>query len=253
MTMFILLYTFASLVQTWMFTFVPYVFLFVLCSTAHPTVPFLVCYCLVTKSCLTLCNSMEGLLPFLVQFRSAQLLSCVRLFATPWTAAHQASLFIINSQNGLKLKSIKSVMPSNHLILCRPLLLLPPIPPSIRVFSNESVPPSGGQSIRVSSSSSVIPINIQDWFPLGLTGWISLQFKGLSRVFSSTTVQKCQFFETQLPLWSNAHIHTWLLEKTITLTLQTFVSKTMSLLFNMLSSFVIAFLPRGKHLSISWL
>ena len=71
---------------------------------------------------------------------------------------------------------------------------------------------SGGQSIRVSASASVLPMNIQDWFPLGLTGWISLQSKGLSRVFSSTTVQKHQFFSVQLSLWSNSHIHTWLLK-----------------------------------------
>ena len=72
---------------------------------------------------------------------------------------------------------------------------------------------SGGQSIGVSAPASVLPMTIQDWFPLGLTGWISLQSKGLSRVFSNTTVQKHQFFGVQLSLWSNSHIHTWLLEK----------------------------------------
>ena len=82
--------------------------------------------------------------------------------------------------------SIGSVMPSSHLILCRSLLLLPPIPPSIRVFSNESSLPWGGQSIRVSDSASVLPVNTQDWSPLGWTGWICLQSKGLARVFSST-------------------------------------------------------------------
>ena len=112
------------------------------------------------------------------------------------------------------LMSIKSVMPSNHLILCYPLLLPPSIFPSIRVFSNESVFfVSGGQSIGVSTSVSVLPKNIQDWSPLGWTGSISLLSKGLSRVFSNTTVQKHQFFSTQLSLWSNSHIHTWLLEK----------------------------------------
>ena len=112
--------------------------------------------------------------------------------ATPWTAAHQASLSITNSQSLLKLMLIESMMPSKHLILCRPLLLLPSILPSIRVLSNEShfLFPSGGQSIGVSASTSVLPMNIQDWFPLGWTGWISLQAKGLSRVFSNTTVQK---------------------------------------------------------------
>ena len=134
-------------------------------------------------------------------------------FPTPWTAAHQASLLITSSQSLLKFMSIESVMPSNHLILCCPLLLLPSILPSIRVFSNESVLTSGWQSIRASSSASVLPINIQDWFPLGLTGLISLLSKGLSRVFSCTTVQKHQFFSAQLSLWSNSHIHTWLLEK----------------------------------------
>ena len=92
-------------------------------------------------------------------------------------------------------------------------LLPPSVLPSIRVFSNESVLPSHNQSIGVSGSASVLPVNIQDWFPLGLTGCISLQSKTLSRVFSNTTVQKHQFFGAQLSLWSNSHIHTWLLEK----------------------------------------
>ena len=112
---------------------------------------------------------------------SVQSLSCVRLFATPWTAARQASLSITNSRSLHKLVSIELVMPSNHLILHRPLLLLPSIFPSIRVFSNES----GGQRTGVSASASVLPMNIQDGFPLGWTGWISLQSKGLSRVFST--------------------------------------------------------------------
>ena len=95
----------------------------------------------------------------------------------------------------------ESLMPSNHLILCRPFLLLPSVFPSIRVFSSESVLfASGGQSIGVSASASVLPMNIQDWFPLGWTGWISLQSKGLSRIFSNTTVLKHQFFGTQLSL-----------------------------------------------------
>ena len=99
-----------------------------------------------------------------------------------------------------KLMSIESVMASNHLILCCPLLLLPSIFPSIRVFSNESVFAWGGQSIGVSASTSVLPMNIQDWFPLGWTCWISLQSKGLSKVFSNITVQKHQFFGTQFSL-----------------------------------------------------
>ena len=116
------------------------------------------------------------------------------------------------SQSLLKLMSIMSVMPSKHLILCHP-LLPPSLFPSIRVFSNESIFTSGGQSIGVTASASVLPMNIQNWFPLGWTGWISLQPKGLSRVFSNTTVQKHQFFGTQLSSQSNSHIHTWLLEK----------------------------------------
>ena len=124
------------------------------------------------------------------QFSSVQSLSHVQLFATPWTAAHQASLSITNSWSLLKPMSIESVMPPNHLILCRLLLLLPSIFPSIRVFSNESVLCIRWPKYGTSASTLVLPVNIQDWFPLGLTGLISLQSKGLSRVFSSLTVQK---------------------------------------------------------------
>ena len=135
-----------------------------------------------------------------IQFNSVQSLSRVRLFVTPWTAAHQASLSITNSWSLPKPMSIESVMPSKHLIFCCPLLLLPSIFPSIRVFSNES-----GLSIRWPkywsfSFNISLSMNTQDWFPLGWTGWISLQSKGLSRVFSKTTVQKHQFFGTQLSL-----------------------------------------------------
>ena len=108
--------------------------------------------------------------------------------------------------------------------------------------------PSGGQSIGVSASASVLPMNIQDWFPSGWTGLI-LQSKGLSRVFSNTTVQKHQLFSVQLSLWSNSQIHTWPLEKPQLC----LVSKVTSLIFNNLSRFVIVFLPRSKHLLISWL
>ena len=180
--------------------------------------------------------------------------------ATPWTAARQASLSITNSWSLLKLMSIKSVMPSNHLILCHPLLLLChpllllcSVIPSIRVFSNESVLSSGGQSIGVSASASVLPMNIQDWFPLGWTGWISLQSKGLSRVFFQHHSSKASilghsaFFIVQLS-------HPYMtVGKTKALTRQTFVGKVISLLFNMLSRLVITFLPRSKHLLISWL
>ena len=142
-----------------------------------------------------------------------QLLSRVWLFVTPWTASQKASLSITNSQSLLKLVSIESVMPSNHLILYHPLLLLLSIFPSIRIFSNESVLYIGGQSIGASASASVFPMNIQGWFSLELTCLISLLSKGLSRVLCNVTVQKHQFFITQPSLWSNSHIHTWLLEK----------------------------------------
>ena len=132
-------------------------------------------------------------------FSSVQPLSRVQLFVTPWTAAGQASLSITNSRSLLKLVSIESVMPFNHLIFCHPLLLLPSILPSIRSFPMSQFFASGGQSIRVSASASVLLMNIQDRFPLGLTGWVSLQSKGLSRVFSNTTVQKNQFFGAQIP------------------------------------------------------
>ena len=134
------------------------------------------------------------------RFSSGQSLSCVRLFVTPWTAACQASLSITNSWSLLKLMSIESVMPSNYFILCRPLLLTPSIFPSIRVFPNESVLHIRGQSTGVSASASVLPMSTQGWSPSEWTGWISLQSKGLSRVFSNTTVQKHQFFSTQLSL-----------------------------------------------------
>ena len=136
--------------------------------------------------------------------------SCLTL-ATPWTAARQASLSITNSRSLLKLTSIESVMPSHHLMLGRPLLLPPSIFPSIRASSDAFSPgsqlfqmsqlfASGGQSTRVSASTLVLPMNTQDWSPVGWTGWISLQSKGLSRVFSNTTVQKDQFFCPQLSL-----------------------------------------------------
>ena len=141
-----------------------------------------------------------------------QSVSHVWLFVTPWTAAHQASsLSFTISQSLIKLMSIESVMPSNHVIFCRPLLLLPSIFPSIRSFPVSWLFTSGGQSSE--ASASVLPMNVQDWFPLELTGLVSLQFKGLSRVFSNTTAQKHQFFGTQLSVWSNSHIYTWLLEK----------------------------------------
>ena len=140
---------------------------------------------------------------------AVQSLSHVWLFVTPWTAAPQATLsFIIWSW--LKLKFIELVMPSNHFILCCPLLLLPSIFPSIRSFPMSWLFASGGQSIGVSALASVLPMNIQGWFPLGLTGLISLLSKGLSRVFSNTTIQKHQFFSTQpslYPTLTSIHDH----------------------------------------------
>ena len=149
---------------------------------------------------------------FPVQFSSVQSLSRVRLFVTPWIAARQASLSITNSRSSLKLTYIESVMPSRHLILCRPLLLLPLIPPSIRVFSSES-------TLRMrwarywSFSFSIIPskeipglIFRMDWLDL-------LAVQGTLRVFSHTTVQKHQFSGDQLSSPSISHIHTWPLEK----------------------------------------
>ena len=132
---------------------------------------------------------------------SVQSLNHVQLFATPWTAACQASLSITNFQSLLKLMSTELVMASNHLILCHPLLLLPSIFPSNRVFSNKSVlcirwPKYWHFSFSISPSNEH-----KEWFPLGWTGLISLQSKGLSRAFSNTTVQKHQFFGAQLSLW----------------------------------------------------
>ena len=153
--------------------------------------------------------------------------------------------------------SIELVMPSNHLILCYHLLLLPSIFPSISVFQ-WAVFASGDQSTRASASASVLPMNIQGWFPLGFTGLISLLSKGLWRAFYRTTVQKHQlfgaqsssFFFSRPSFWSNSHIHIWLLENPQLWLDEPLLAK--SLLFNMLSMLVIAFLPRSKCLLISW-
>ena len=131
---------------------------------------------------------------------SVQLFSHVQLFAAPWTAAHQASLSITNSQSLLKLMSITSVMPSNHLILFTCFSSCPQSFPAPGFFPMSQFFTLGGQSIGVSASASVLPMNIQDWFLLGWTGWISFQSRELSRVFSNTTVQKHQFFGAQLSL-----------------------------------------------------
>ena len=147
--------------------------------------------------------------------------------------------------------SIVSVLPFNHLILCRSLLLPPWIFPSIRVFSNGSVLPSGDQSIGALTSASVLPVNIQNWFPLGLTGLISLQSKELSKSLLYSLIASILWcsalFMVQL---SHPYVTTG---NTITVTIWTFVSKLISLLFSMQSRFVIVFLPRSKHLLIWWL
>ena len=126
-------------------------------------------------------------------FSSVQSLNRVQPFVTPWIAEHQASLSITNFQSSPKLMCIESVMPSSYLILCCPLLLLPPSLPASGYFPMSHLFAWGGQSIGVSASVSFLPMNTQDWSPLGWTGWIALQSKGLSRVFSNITVQKHQF------------------------------------------------------------
>ena len=144
------------------------------------------------QSCLTLCNPMNCSTPgLLVHYQLPEPGLPVHYQLPAFTQPHVHRVG-------------NAIQPS---LLCCPLLLLPLIPPSIRIFSKEFFA-SGGQSIGVSASASVLPINTQDWSPLGWTGWISLQSEGLSRVFSNTTVQKHQFFSTQLSSPSNSHIHT---------------------------------------------
>ena len=184
----------------------------------------------------------------MIQFSSVQSLSRVQLFATPWIATCQASLSITNSRSSLKLTSIKLVMPSSHLILCCPLLLLPPIPPSIRVFSNESTlrmrwPKYSSLSFSIIPSKE-IPGLISfrmDWLDL-----LAVQgtLKSLLQNHSSkaSILQPSAFFIVQL---SHPYMTTG---KTIALTRRTFVGKIMSLLLNVLSRLVITFLPRSKHL-----
>ena len=161
-----------------------------------------------------------------------QLLSSVWFFATPWTAAHQATLSFTVFKNLLKFLSTGSAMLSNHLILCCPILLLISIFPASGSFPMSQLFTSGGQSIGVSASASVLPMNTQDWSPLGWTGWISLQSRGFSRVFSSTAIQTwilwCSTF--LMVQFSPPYMTT---RKVIALTIWTFVGKVMSLLFNM--------------------
>ena len=188
-----------------------------------------------------------------VQFSSDQSFSRVRLFANPWTAALQASLSMTNSRSPPKPMSIESVMPPNHLILCHPLLLLPSIVPSIRLFSNDSAlcirwPKYWSSSFSISPSSEYLGLISfrMDWLDL-----LAVQgtLKSLLQHHSSkaSILWRSAFFIVQL---SHPYMTTG---KTIALTRCTFVDKVMSLLFNMLSRLVITFLPRSKHLLISWL
>ena len=141
-----------------------------------------------------------------------QWLGCVWVFASSWTEACLDSLCFTISWSLLKLISIELVVPFNHLTLCHPPLHLPSIFPSIRVFPMSWLLTSGDQNIGTSALASILPKNSQGWVPLGLTSLICWLSKGLSRVFSSITGWKHQFFSTQ-SLGSNSHIHTWLLEK----------------------------------------
>ena len=143
----------------------------------------------------------------------APLLNHVWVFVTPWTAAYQASPSFTISQSFLKFVSIEFMILSSHLIFCHPLLLWPSVFPRSGSFPKSRLLTSGGQCIEASALASVLPMNIQDWFPLGLTGLISLLSSGLSEVFSSTTIQKHQFFSAQPSLWSSSLLCTWLLEK----------------------------------------
>ena len=187
------------------------------------------------------------------QFSSVQLLSCVQLFVTPWIAARQDSLSITNSRSSLKLMSIELVMPSSHLILCRPLFLLPPIPPSIRVFSNESTLHMRWPEYW-SFSFSIIPSKEHPRLISFRMDWLDLliaqgTLMSLLQHHSSkaSILRHSAFFTVQ---FSHPYMTTG---KTIALTRQTFVGKVMSLLLNMLSRLIITFLPRSKHLLISWL
>ena len=199
------------------------------------------------------CSFIRNAKEWLDKFSSVHLLSCVWLFATPWIAAHQASLSITNPQSLLKLTSVESVMPSSHLILCRSLLFLPSIPPSIRVFSNESTlcmrwPKYWSFSFSISPSneySGLISFRM-DWLD-----FLAVQRTLKSRLqhhSSKASILQCSaFFTVQL---SHPYMTTG---KTIALTRWTSVGKVMSLLFNMLSRLVITFLPGSKRLLISWL
>ena len=165
------------------------------------------------RLCFCICMKTEGdadatwqwIMPWVGMIVVVQSISCVWFFVTPWNAACQFSTL---SQNMFKFTSTELVMLSNHLILCCPILLLPSVFPSIKVFSNELLCVLGDQSIGGSASASVLPMNVQGWFPLRLTGLICLQSRELSRVFSGTSIQS--IFGTQPSLWSTSHFCIWL-------------------------------------------
>ena len=188
---------------------------------------------------------LSALYGYIVQF------SCLFVSDSLRSNVCQGSLSITNSRSPPKPMSIESMMPSNHLILCCPLLLLPSIFPSVRVFSNESALCIRWPNTGVSASTSVLPINTQDWSPLGWTGWI-LQSKGLKSLLQhhsskASILRHSAVFIVQL---SHPYMTTG---KTIALTRWTFIGKVMSLLFNTLSRLVITLLPGSKCLLISWL
>ena len=195
---------------------------------------------------LNLNISLIAQLSLLCSRTAIQLLSSAQIFVTPWTEAHQVLLSSTASWSLLKFMSMSQwchptiSFSATTFFLC---LLSFPISES---FPISQLFTSGGQSSG--ASASVLPMNIQDWFPLDVNGFISLQSKGLSRVFSSTTVQKHQFFSTQPSLYSNSHIHTWLLPLTVQA-----LSVKWCPCYLILSRYVTASLPRSKCLLISWL
>ena len=167
----------------------------------------------------------------------------------PWTAACQAPLSFTILWNLLRFVSLESVMPSNHLILCQPLHLLPSVLPSIRAFLMSLLFTSGGQSVGASASASVLPMNIQDWLSLGLTGLMSFLSKGLSRVFSSTTLWKHRFFVSQPSLGTTVTpVHDYWKNYSFGYMDLCQQSDDVSA-FNTLSRFAITFLPRNNCLN----
>ena len=191
-------------------------------------------------------------LPLPSPFSSVQSLSHIRLFATPWITLRQTSLSITNSWSSLRVASIESVMPSSHLILGRPLLLLPPIPPSIRVFSNESTLHMRWPKY-CSFSFSTIPSKEHPGLISFRMDWLDLAVQGTLKSLLQHHSSKASILRHS-PFFTVQHSHPYMTTgKTIALTRGTFVGKVMSLLLNMLSRLVIAFLSRSKCLLISWL